>query len=215
MTVATGESVHAKVAAGVDAWLAWLPKWEPPSHRGRARLCRRCTGSPILVAAGIDSGTPHQVSHALIQRMQRIIDYQVDELTERELPTLHAELAGEKMWSAGEYDPTAGLDPEYEGLDPDPELDSMDHPYLFTLAGLAEASKPEAALPRPPLSIEEKDRLRQDIARADHCAEQTGQSVCFALMGHRERIKRALDAFVEPKIAALLDELSRHLEPPG
>ena len=209
-----GPSVHRSVADAVEAWLRWLPTWEPASHRGRARICRRCMGSPVLIAASIPGDTPHQVSHALVQRMQRIIDRQVDELTERELPTLHAELAGEKLWSSGGYDPTAGLDPEYEGLDPDPELDSLDQPYLFTLAELADASRPAEPLPRPPLSAEEKLALRREIELADRCAEDAGQAVCFALMGHRERIKSALEECVEPKISALLEELSRHLEPP-
>ena len=212
--MSAGETVRERVEAGVEAWLNWLPQWEPPSHRGRARICRRCMGSPILVAAGITADTPHQVSHALVSRMQRIIDRQVELLTERELPTLHAELASDALWSEGKYDPTAGLDPEYDGLDPDPELDSQDQPYLFTLAGLAEETDAEPRLPRPPLSADEKARLRLEIAEADRCAEEAGRSVCFALMGHREKIKAALKRFVEPKIEELLEELSRHLEPP-
>ncbi|MFT4233189.1 MAG: spermidine/putrescine ABC transporter substrate-binding protein [Leucobacter sp.] len=207
-------TIEERVDAAVDAWLRWVPRWEPGTHRGRSRLCRRCTGSPILAAAGIAGDVPHQVTHALVSRMQRIIDRRVDEFTERELPTLHAELAGAEIWQAGGYDPAAGLAPEYEGLDPDPEPDEGEQPFLFTLAGLAEESRPEPPLPRPPLSAEEKQRLRREIELADRCAEEAGREACFALMRHRARIEAAIHRFVEPQIQAMLDELSRNLEPP-
>lgn len=212
--MATGESIEQKVSGAVDAWLRWLPKWEPGTHRGRARLCRRCTGSPIVAAAGIGADTPHQVTHALVSRMQRIIDRRVDEYTASELPTLHAELSGEEMWKAGGFDPSAGLEPEYEGLDPDPEVDAGEQPFLFTMAELAQATKPEPPLPRPPLSAEEKRRLRAEIELADRCASEAGRQVCFALMAHRKRIEASVHRFVEPQIQAMLEELSRHLEPP-
>lgn len=212
MTLVAG--VDDRVHAAVDAWLDWVPKWEPASYRARARLCRRCTGSPVLVASGIPDGTPHQVKHALVSRVQRIVDRIVDEYTEEHLPMLHAELRGADMWSAGGYDPGAGLDPEYDGLDPDPEPSEVGQPFLFTLAGLAAEVQPEPLLPRPPLSAAEKQQLRREIDMADLCATDVGSEVCFALMAHRPRIEAAIDRFVEPQVRAMLDELSRHLEPP-
>jgi hypothetical protein len=207
-------AIEERVDAAVDAWLRWVPGWSPGTHRGRARLSRRCTGSPLLAAAGLSSDVPHQVTHALVSRMQRIIDRRVDEFTERELPTLHAELTGAEIWQSGGYDPAAGLAPEYEGLDPDPEPDDGEQPFLFTLAGLAEETRPEPPLPRPPLSAEEKQRLRHEIELADRCAEEAGREVCFVLVTHRSRIQAAIQRFIEPQIRAMLDDLSRHLEPP-
>lgn len=208
------QSVEARVDLAVDHWLRWVPTWRPGTHRGRTRLCRRCTGSPFLSAVGMGGEVPHQVTHALVSRMQRIIDRQVEEFTAEQLPALHAELTGEELWDTGGYDPKKDLSPEYEGLDPDPELDEGEQPYLFTLAGLAEDARPEPPLPRPPLSAEEKRRLRQEIALADQRAEAVGQEVCFALVPHRERIQAAIQRFVEPQIQMLLSELSQHLEPP-
>ncbi|UOQ57944.1 spermidine/putrescine ABC transporter substrate-binding protein [Leucobacter allii] len=207
-------TIEERVNVAVDAWLRWVPGWAPGTHRGRARLCRRCTGSPVLTAAGIANDVPHQVTHALVSRMQRIIDRRVDEFTADELPTLHAELSGEELWRTRGYDPAAGLAPEYEGLDPDPEPAEGDQPFLFTLAGLAEETRPEPPLPRPPLSAEEKQRLRREIELADRCAEEAGRELCFALAAHRPRIQTAISRFVEPQVRAMLDELSRNLEPP-
>ncbi len=205
--------ISARVDAAVDAWLRWVPSWQPGTVRGRSRMCRRCTGSPLLEAAGIAGTVPHQVAHALTSRMQRIVDRAVDGYTERELPTLHAELTGEQMWHTGGFEPSAGLDPEYDGVDLDPETDD-EQPFLFTMAGLAEETRPEPPLPRPPLSAEEKQRLIREIELADRFADDAGQRVCFALAEHRPRIQAAVDRFVEPQVQAMLEELSRHLEPP-
>lgn len=212
--MSAGGSIEPRVAVAVDAWLRWVPTWQPGTHRGRAGLCRRCTGSPFLAAVGIGRDVPHQVSHALVSRLQRIIDKQVDEFTAAQLPSLHAELTGEALWNAGGYDPSKDLSPEYEGMDPDPEPEEGEQPYLFTLSGLAEETRPEPPLPRPPLSAEEKRRIRTEIDLADQHAEAIGREVCFALVGHRDRIQTAIQRFVEPQIQALLAELSRHLEPP-
>lgn len=208
-----GESIEDRVGVAVDAWLRWVPGWRPGNHRGRSRMCRRCTGSPILAAAGLAGDVPHQVAHALTSRMQRIIDRAVDGYTERDLPMLHAELRGEEMWNSGGYEPGAGLDPEYDGLDLDPETDD-EQPFLFTMAGLAEQSRPGPQLPRPPLSAEEKRQLEREIELADRFANDTGQQVCFAVASHRVRIQAAVQRFVEPQIQELLEELSRHLESP-
>ncbi|WP_125099069.1 spermidine/putrescine ABC transporter substrate-binding protein [Leucobacter chromiireducens] len=207
-------TIADRVSGAVDAWLRWVPRWSPGSHRGRARLCARCTGSPVLTAAGLSGDVPHQVTHALVSRLQRIIDRQVDEFTAAELPALHAELTHDELWRAGGYDPAANLAPEYEGLDPDPEPGDDAQPFLFTLSGLAEESQPAPPLPRPPLSQAEKRQIRDEIARADAYAEECGREVCFALLDHRERITSAVARFVEPQIRAMLDELSQGLEPP-
>lgn len=206
-------SVEDRVNGAVDAWLRWVPTWQPGSHRGRSRMCRRCTGSPVLIAAGLAEDVPHQVVHALTSRMQRIIDRLVDEYTERELPALQAELTGEELWNTGGFEPGEGLEPEYDGLDLDPETDD-DQPFLFTMAELAEQSRPEPPLPRPPLSAEEKRRLAQEIELAGQFADGLGRQVCFALTTHKPRIQAAVQRFVEPQIQAMLEELSRNLEPP-
>ena len=176
-------------------------------------MCRRCTGSPVLEAAGIVGEVPHQVAHALTSRMQRIVDRAVDDYTECELPALHAELSGEQLWNVGGYEPGEGLEPEYDGVDLDPETDD-EQPFLFTMAELVEQSRPEPPLPRPPLSAEEKQRLVREIELADRFADDTGGQVCFALAKHRSRIRAAVQRFVEPQIQAMLEELSRNLEPP-
>lgn len=168
----------------------------------------------MLAAAGLTGDVPHQVMHALVTRMHRIIDRHVDAYIAAELPALHAELNDAEMWGSGGYDPAAGLAPEYEGLDPDPEPVDGAQPFLFTLGGLAEETKPAPALPRPPLSEQEKQQLRQEMSRADALAEDCGRDVCFALLTHRDRITAAIERFVEPQIQTMLDELSMGLEPP-
>lgn len=207
-------TIEDRVSVAVDHWLRWVPTWRPGTHRGRVRLCRKCTGSPFLAAVAMGGDVPHQVTHALVSRMHRIIDRSVDEFTASTLPSLHAELTGEEMWNTGGYDPQKDLSPEYEGLDPDPEPDEEQQPYLFTLTGLAEETRPEPPLPRPPLSAEEKRRLRREVELAGEHADAVGREVCFALAGHRDRVQAAVQRFVEPQIKALLDELSQHLEPP-
>lgn len=207
--------IEERVAQAVEAWLAWVPKWEPAQYRARARICRRCTGSPVLLASGIPDGTPHQVKHALVSRVQRIVDRAVDEYTEANLPMLHAELTGADLWAPPGYDPGAGLDPEYDGLDPDPEQAEAGQPFLFTMAGLAEEVRPAPPLPRPPLSQDEKAQLREELQLADLQADAIGREVCFTLTSYRQSIALAIDRFVEPKVQAVLDELARQLEPPA
>lgn len=176
--------------------------------------CRRCTGSPITQAAGLTTDVPHQVTHALVSRMQRVIDRTVDEYTAAYLPVLQAELEGEQLWKAGEYDPTAGLDAEYDGLDQDPVIEDGEQPYLFTLSELAASSKPAPPLPRPPLNPTEKEQLTVEISLADRCAADTGTEICFMLFAQQSRITSAIQRFVDPQIELLLEELSRNLEQP-
>lgn len=212
----TAESTDARVIAAVESWLKWLPTWEPGFHRARARVCRRCVGSPIVAAAQIEDDVPHQVTHALVARMQRIIDKTVDEYTEKNLPHLHSELTSSEQWHAPSgYRPGEGLAPEYDGIDLDPEPHDDAQPFLFTLAELAKDPDAPPTLPRPPLTPAEKASLRHEIELADHCAIETGQQVCFALSEHASRIQTAIARFVEPQIQHLLDELSQALEPPG
>ena len=85
-------SLETQVSQAVDAWLAWLPRWEPATHRGRVAPCRRCFGSPILSAAGLGADVPHGVQHGLSTRMKTIIDRAVAEYTALNLPMLQAEL---------------------------------------------------------------------------------------------------------------------------
>lgn len=207
-------SIDNDVAAGVEAWLRWVPKWVPAVHRGKAKICGRCTGSPIVTAAGFPRDTPHQVKHALVSRMHRLIDRAVEEFTEANLPLLKAELDGEHDWSAGGYEPLAGLDPEYDGLDPDPDPDDEAQPFLFTMLGLAEATKPDPPLPRPPLTEAEKTQLRREMSMADQHASEVGNRVCIELFAYSDLIAAAVKRFVEPQVQAVMDELSRQLESP-
>lgn len=204
-----------RVSHAVAEWSAWVPDWRPPLHRGRSRVCRRCTGSPVLAAAGLSRAVPHQVSHALTVRIERIVEEAVDRFTEADLPLLHAELLGEQLWSPSRFSPHAGLPPELDGLDLDPEPEDG-QPYLFTLAELAADLGPEeAVLPRPPLTEAEKHALRREIEQADLCADAVGREVCFVLLQHQTHISQTIARFVEPQIQALLDTLSLALDSPN
>lgn len=206
-------SLETKVGQAVDAWLAWLPRWEPAHHRGRVAPCRRCFGSPVLSAAGLGSDVPHGVQHGLSTRVKTIVDHAVAEYTSRNLPMLQAELDQQAARNRRRsYRPSEGLEPEFEGmpLDPEPEPDA---PFLFTLTGLA--AEEEAELPAlPPLSDAAKAALRQEVGLADDYANMIGREVCAMLLHHRLRIQAAVAEYVEPQIAALLDDLSRSLDAP-
>lgn len=206
-------SLETQVRHAVDAWLGWLPRWEPATHRGRVPVCRRCLGSPILSAAGVGTDVPHSVQHGLSVRIKTIIDRAVTDYTSRNLPTLQDELDQQARRNhARSYRPTEGLDPEFDGmpLDPDPVPGA---PFLFTLAGLADEA--DAAVPAlPPLSEDAKAALRQEMALADEYANMVGREVCTLLLAHRLRIQAAVARFVEPQITALLDDLARSLDSP-
>ncbi|TQJ29765.1 spermidine/putrescine ABC transporter substrate-binding protein [Microbacterium sp. SLBN-146] len=206
-------SLETQVSQAVDAWLAWLPRWEPATHRGRVAPCRRCFGSPILSAAGLGADVPHGVQHGLSTRMKSIVDHAVTTYTALNLPMLQAELDQQAARNrARSYRPSEGLPPEFDGLplDPDPVPGS---PFLFTIAGLAqEADKGVPDL--PPLSDEAKAALRQEVGLADDYANMVGREVCTVLLHHRLRIQAAVTEYVEPQIAAMLEELSRSLDAP-
>jgi hypothetical protein len=206
-------SLETQVSQAVDAWLRWLPRWEPATHRGRVAVCRRCFGSPVLSAAGLGADVPNGVQHGLSTRIKTIVDHAVAEYTSRNLPMLQAELDQQAERNrARSYRPGEGLDPEFEGmpLDPDPQPGA---PFLFTLAGMADEA--DAEVPAlPPLSDEAKAALRQEVGLADEYANMVGREVCSILLGQRLRIQTAIAEFVEPQVAALLEELTRSLDAP-
>jgi len=167
----------------------------------------------VLSAAGLGSDVPHGVQHGLSTRVKTIVDHAVAEYTSRNLPMLQAELDHQSERNRRRsYRPAEGLEPEFDGmpLDPDPEPGS---PFLFTLSGLA--AEEDAALPAlPPLSDAAKAALRQEVGLADDYANMIGREVCTILLSHRLRIQAAVAEFVEPQIAALLDDLTRSLDAP-
>lgn len=208
-------SIESRVSQEVDNWLRWVPRWRPGTHRGRARLCRQCFGSPIVAAAGLATDVPHAVQHALSMRMKLVIDAAVEEYTDRNLPLLSRELqANEARKAATEYRPNEGLDPEFKGLDLDPPA-APDAPYLFTFGELANAEEPASRPPPPPpLSLEEKAAIRAELKLADDYATLVGKRICVELVLHRDRINRAVTAFVEPQVKSLLADLESALDSP-
>ncbi|ROQ38380.1 hypothetical protein EDF46_2015 [Frondihabitans sp. PhB188] len=210
------DSIEGRVRSGVDAFLRWLPRWQVGTSRARTRVCRQCFGSPIATAAGFDHDVPHAVQHALLSRMQAIIDEAVDDYTARNLPMVARELAKAAEPETGGYKPDEGLALEFQGLEIDPEPEPG-QPFLFTLAELAERDRPvapPAAEPPAPYSEEAKKALRTELELADDHARQVGTSVCLALVEHRRRISDAVDRLVEPQIDELLAELAQALENP-
>lgn len=209
-------SIEARVSHEVDRWLHWLPRWRPGTHRARVRLCQRCFGSPILAAAGLDVDIPHPVQHAFSMRMKGIIDDAVDDYTARNLPMLHREIRlAEARKARRPYRAGEGLDPEYRGLELDPDP-VPDQPFLFTLSGLEADVAAEAAEPAPrPFTPDEKDALREEVRLADDFAKQVGRRICAELAQHRRRIGSAVERLVEPQVADLLADLERELDAPG
>lgn len=206
-------SLETQVSQAVDAWLKWVPRWQPATHRGRVAPCRRCIGSPVLSAAGLGSDVPHGVQHGLSVRIKTIVDQAVAEYTASNLPMLQHELDHQAERNrARSYRPAEGLDPEFEGLPLDPEP-VPGAPFLFTIGGLAdEAAADVPAL--PPLSDEAKAALRQEISLADDYANMVGREVCQQLLAHRLRIHAAVVEFVEPQVEAMLAELTQSLDAP-
>ena len=206
-------SLETQVSQAVDTWLRWLPRWEPATHRGRVAPCRRCFGSPVLSAAGLGGDVPHAVQPGLATRIKTIVDHAVAEYTARNLPMLQTELDQQSARNrARSYRPSEGLDPEFEGLPLDPEP-QPGAPFLFTLSGLAEEAEADVP-PLPPLSDEAKAALRQEVGLADDYANMVGREVCAILLHHRLRIQAAVTEYVEPQIAAMLEELTRSLDSP-
>ncbi len=167
----------------------------------------------MLSAAGLGADVPHGVQHGLSTRIKTIVDHAVDEYTARNLPLLTKELAQQAERNRSRsYRPSEGLAPEFEGLplDPDPTPGA---PFLFTLSGLA--ADDDAIVPSlPPLSEEAKASLRREVTLADDYANLVGREVCAALLPHRLRIQAAVSQYVEPQVAALLEELTRSLDAP-
>ncbi len=206
-------SLETQVSQAVDAWLRWLPRWQPATHRGRVAPCRRCFGSPLLSAVGLGADVPHGVQHGLSTRMKTIVDQAVAEYTARNLPMLQAELDQQAARNrARSYRPAEGLEPEFEGLplDPDPVPGA---PFLFTISGLAQESD-DAVPDLPPLSDEAKTALRQEVGLADDYANMVGREICTILLRHRLRVQAEIAQHVEPQIEAMLAELTRSLDAP-
>ncbi|WP_105033355.1 spermidine/putrescine ABC transporter substrate-binding protein [Cryobacterium aureum] len=228
-------SIESRVNHEVENWLRWITRWRPATHRGRARLCRQCFGSPIIASAGLAVDVPHVVQHALSMRMKIVIDASVDEYTELNLPMLAHELnLSERRESAQAYRPSEGLEPELRGLDLDPQP-AADAPYLFTFSELADQQTPEiqptppspaeqelqVELPAPapfdslpPLSPKEKAALKAEMALADEFATQVGLRVCAQLAQQKPRLLAAIAEFVEPQVQALLADLESTLDSP-
>lgn len=197
----------------MDAWLLWVPRWVPATHRGRVAPCRRCIGSPVLSAAGLGHDVPHGVQHGLSVRIKTIVDAAVSEYTANNLPLLSSELDQQAARNrARSFRPAEGLEPEYDGLplDPDPTPGA---PFLFTIAGLAEEA--DAQVPAlPPLTEEAKAALRQEMRLADDYANMVGREICTLLLPHRLRITEAVTRYVEPQVSAMLEELADSLRAP-
>lgn len=206
-------SLESQVDQAVEAWLRWVPRWQPGSHSGRIAPCRRCLGSPILAAAGIAADVPHGVQHGLSTRIKTVIDRQVTRYTAQNLPMLQSELdQASARHRSRPYRPETGLDPEYEGLplDPDPVAGA---PFLFTLAGLAEQEAREVPS-LPPLSDVAKQALRREVQLADEYANLVGREICTLLLRHRLRVQEAITEYIEPQIESLLEQLSLSLDMP-
>ena len=206
-------SLETQVDQAVDAWRSWVPRWEPATHRGRVAVCRLCLGSPVLSAVGIGSNVPHGVQHGLSIRIKRIVDQAVAVYTERNLPMLQSELDEQAARNrARSYRPSEDLAPEYDGLplDPDPVPGA---PFLFTIAGLADAATPELP-PLPPLTEDAKAALRQEVTLADEYANMVGREICGILLRHRLNVQAAISQYVEPQIEAMLAELTEALDSP-
>lgn len=208
-------TIESRVSHEVDNWLRRLPRWRPGTHRGRARLCRQCFGSPIIAAAGLETDVPHAVQHGLTMRMKLVIDASVDEYTDLNLPLLGREMRlNEERRAAGAYRPADGLEPEFKGLDLDPQP-AADAPYLFTFGELAQPDESgELPPPPPPLTPEEKAAIRVELKLADDYALQVGRRVCAELAMHRSRIVAGVAEFVEPQVKALLADLDSALNSP-
>ena len=220
-------SIESRVNHEVENWLRWIIRWRPATHRGRARLCRQCFGSPIISSAGLAVDVPHAVQHALSMRMKIVIDASVDEYTELNLPMLAHELnLSERRESAQAFRPAEGLDPEFRGLDLDPQP-AADAPYLFTFSELADQQPldpqpaptpsltPSASTPAdplPPLTAEEKVALKAEMQLADQFATQVGLRVCAQLAHERPRLLAAIAQYVEPQVQALLADLESTLD---
>lgn len=206
-------SLETQVSQAVEAWLRWVPRWTPATHRGRVAPCRRCLGSPILSAAGIGANVPHGVQHGMSTRIKAIVDGAVAEYTARNLPMLQSELDHQAARNRSRgYRPAEGLDPEYEGMPLDPEP-VPGAPFLFTVAGMADEAAAELP-PLPPLSEEAKAALRHEVALADDYANMVGREICGLLLRHRLRVQEAISQYVEPQIEIMLAELSEALDSP-
>ena len=224
-------SLEQRVGHEVEGWLRWLPRWRPGTHRGRTRLCRQCFGSPVMAAAGLATDVPHAVQHAFAMRMKLVVDAAVDAYTDQHLPHLARELhRAEERRARRPYRPAEGLEPEFTGLDLDPQP-VEGAPFLFTFADLADAEladveradaesaevadeSPQRRLRPPPLSAAEKAAIRAELTQSDVFAAQFGRALCLEIDRHREQIQAAVAQHVEPRVQELLAALESSLDEP-
>lgn len=212
-----GKTFETEVRLQVESWMRWLPKWQPSSGLSRSRICRKCTGSPLVAAAGFPEDTPHTVRHALVMRLHRIINEEMDTYIHQNLPLMFQELKhDEERRKRLPYRPTEGLSPEFEGLELDPPT-APDQPYLFTMSELAsQLAETSAVKPQPALSQELKNALKRELELSDRYMATVGNQICQELAKHQHTIQRAFDEFVEPQIEELMRELTEQLSfPPG
>ena len=207
-------SIESRLGREVEAWLRWVPRWRPGTHRARSRLCQQCFGSPVLRAAGLDTDVPHAVQHPLSMRIKTLVEDEVETYTAQNLPMLNRELGLIELRRAAQaYRPLEGLEPEFDGLDLDPPAEPNE-PYLFTFEEFVQPlSADDPELVPPPLSIEEKATLRVEMRLADDYAALVGKRVCADLRGHRAELQQAIATFVEPQVQALLADLGSTLDP--
>lgn len=210
-----GRSFETEVRLKIEAWLHWLPKWEPGTGLSRARPCRKCLGSPFIVASGMGLETPHTVKHALVMRLNQLLTKEVDRYIQLNLPLMFQELQQDEVRrSKLPYRPTEGLDPEFEGLELDPP-DNPQEPFLFTIAELAsQMAQHELDLKPPPLSEEKKQAIKKELELSDRFTAIVGNRICDELRLHQKTVQGAVDTFVEPQIRRLLSQLQDELSFP-
>ena len=170
-------------------------------------------GSPVLAAAGLDADVPHTVQHGFSMRMKAIVDAEVDDYTERNLPNLAREVHASEARKGRRYRPGDGLDPEHRGLDLDPDP-IPGQPFLFTLGELERDDPHQPSAPEP-FTEAQKQALRAEIALADDYAKRVGNELCAALLEHRLQIRGAVQRIVDPQIDELMAELARELDSPN
>lgn len=198
------QRIRERVAESVDLWAEWIAeRWKLESTDGekvRRRVCRKCANSRFLYYVGMSQTIPHSARHAFVTRMEKLVEDFLDEYIEEHLPHLWHEQEEEQLWKAGRYTSQDSIPVEYRGLEIEPEPVDPNNPYLFTLRELEEHGEEAYTLPRPPLTEEEKQALREEIAVADRVSHRNGMQICEELQRHRNRVLMVLKIYVEPRV---------------